>query len=445
MSEREAVYEALLAYRKNPETIGASDAILNRFASEEHAKRSFVKKLYTGVVEEEILLDAVLDHFLKKPIRKSDTRARILLEMGAFQMLSMAVPDAAACDECVKLARRKGLSGLSGFLNGVLRALARAKESGEVEKLIASFPIEVQASIPQWIADLWRKAYGEETAKALILAQKEEAPVTLRLMPNVTKEERDTVIRSVQEKGGEVTEGVLFPEVLRIRHAGDLREIYGYEEGLFAVQDEGAVLVTRAMGLQGQETVLDVCAAPGGKTLHAAALLPKGRVIACDVSSKKTDRIRENAKRLGIRNVEILERDATKDDPALHEIADVLLRDLPCSGLGVLTKKRDRKMRVREEDLSSLVSLQKKILQNVIRYLKPGGILVYSTCTLNPSENEEMAEFCENTLSLKPDAFPEEEPFRTLCKESGKDHFLQLFPHRHHTDGFFAARFRKEG
>ena len=445
MSEREIVYEALLAYRKDRETIGASDVILRRFAPKDGAKRSFVKRLYEGVVEESILLDTLLNHFLKKPIDKADPRAAILLEMGAFQVLRMdAVPDAAACDECVKLARKKGLSGITGFLNGVLRSFIRAKESGELQTLIDGCPLEVRTSLPVWIADLWREAYGEETAKDLILAQQKEAPITLRLTPRVSAEEREKILLSVKENSGVAEEGVLFPEAIRVMHAGDPRTFYGYGEGLFAVQDEAAMLVTAAMDLTGNEVLLDVCASPGGKSLHAASYLKDGSVIACDVSRKKTDRIRENAKRLRIRNIEILENDATVREASLHEKADVLLCDVPCSGLGVLSKKRDRKMRVRTEDIASLVTLQKKILLNVIDYLKPGGILIYSTCTINPAENEEMAAFLESFPGLRPDALPQKEPFSGLLREKENAHCLQLLPPYHQTDGFFIARFRKE-
>lgn len=201
--------------------------------------------------------------------------------------------------------------------------------------------------------------------------------------------------------------------------------------------------MAEAAGICPGDTVIDVCAAPGGKALHAAAKLNgTGEVIACDVSSHKTDKIDENCARLGLENVSIRVRDARVRDASLTEKADVLLADVPCSGFGVIGHKQDIKYRVTNESLTELQTLQKDIITNVINYIKPGGILMYSTCTMNPGENEEMAAWICETFGLEPVSMEDRLP-AVLAKEA-KQGMLQLLPGVHETDGFFLAKLRKK-
>ncbi len=203
------------------------------------------------------------------------------------------------------------------------------------------------------------------------------------------------------------------------------------------------MLVVEAAGIRPGDTVIDVCAAPGGKTFHAADKLGgAGEVIACDVSQYKTDRIEENRQRLGVENVSVRVQDARLRDDSLLERADVLLADVPCSGLGVIGRKQDIKYRVTAESLKEIQTLQKEILSNVTAYLKPGGIMMYSTCTMNPGENEEMVEWICDTFGLERVSMAEQMP-EALAGEAGKG-MLQLLPGVHETDGFFLAKLRKK-
>lgn len=254
--------------------------------------------------------------------------------------------------------------------------------------------------------------------------------------------DRGLLVRQLREAGAVVEAGRWLPDSFRLRRTADLRELPGFSEGLWTVQDESSMLAVTAAGLTGGETVFDVCAAPGGKTFLAAQMLQKGggRVFAFDLTRRKTDRIREGAARLRLSNIVIQERDARVFFPEDGEKADVLLCDLPCSGLGVMGKKRDIKYRASWEGILELQKLQREILRNTVHYLKKGGILLYSTCTISSAENEDNAAWIEETLGLHPEDLS---PFLPAGLPGLQGSRLQLLPHIHGTDGFFMARFRK--
>ncbi|MDE7199528.1 MAG: methyltransferase domain-containing protein, partial [Lachnospiraceae bacterium] len=230
---------------------------------------------------------------------------------------------------------------------------------------------------------------------------------------------------------------------VRLWKVAGIRSLAGYNEGSFAVKDVSSMLVVEAAGICPGDTVLDVCAAPGGKALHAAEKLQgTGQVIACDVSSYKTAKIEENRARLGLKNVTVRVQDARVREESLVGQADILLADVPCSGLGVIGHKQDIKYRVTAQSLTEIVNLQREIITNVIDYIRPGGILMYSTCTMNPGENEEMVGWICETFGLEKVSMAEELP--EPLKEEAEQGMVQLLPGIHETDGFFFAKFRKK-
>ena len=249
--------------------------------------------------------------------------------------------------------------------------------------------------------------------------------------------------------GVKAVKGQYLPYCYELTGTDSIQELPGYREGMWTVQDESSMMVAEAAGLAGGETVYDVCAAPGGKAMHCASKLlagsaggtETGKVHAFDLSKGKTAQILKNVRRMYLPNVVVAQRDALIPVPEEAGKADVLLCDLPCSGLGVIGRKRDIKYHVTPEQLAELAQLQKDILGSAVPYLKEGGVLIYSTCTINAGENEEVAEFIEKEMGLCPDPLT---PYLPEGIPGIRGNRLQLLPHVHGTDGFFLARFVKK-
>lgn len=456
--EREVVLLALLSHEKD-DTF--SNVLVRRTldacADLSAPERAFIKRLLEGVIERKTELDARIGTYTGRSVSRLHPVVHQVLRMGLYQILYMdAVPDSAACNESVRLAKKHGPARLSGLVNGVLRNAARDVQSGKV-------PLQeeksLQYSMPEWLVDMWTDQLGAEETEQLLEAMLQIRPVTIRLRSGLSEQERDAVRDRLRSAGVEVEEGRWLADALRLRRTSDLRRLPGFAEGLWTVQDESSMLAVMAAGLRGFETVFDVCAAPGGKSFYAADLLRRGgaqrsagetaggtapvgegTVYSFDLTRRKTDRIREGAGRLKLDNLRIAERDARRIRPGEEERADVLLCDLPCSGLGVMGKKRDIKYRASREGIRSLQALQREILAASVQCLRPGGTLLYSTCTISREENEDNVAWIVSELGLKPVDLA---PFLPAGLPGIRGNRLQLLPHIHGTDGFFIARFQK--
>ena len=425
-------------------------------------QRAFVKRLTEGIIERRIEIDNVIRTYTKKGARIRPV-IRDILRMGIFQILYMdAVPDSAACNEAVKLTKLRGKKELSGFVNGVLRTVAREKDKGIFaaaarEDGASSDPAALSRkySMPEWIIRLWNEQRSEQDTRALLEALLEVRPVSIRFDDRCSAADIEKILAGMQEKGVTATKGHYHALCYELTGTDSVATLPGYREGLWTVQDESSMLVAEAAGLQGGETVYDVCAAPGGKSMHCAskllalakraeegaAAVKAGTVHAFDLSKGKTAQIMKNVMRMHLPNVVVSQRDALLPVPAEAGAADVLLCDLPCSGLGVIGRKRDIKYHVSPAQLEELAKLQKDILRSAVGYLKEGGVLIYSTCTINRGENEEIAAFIEKELGFTADPLAPHLP----AGIPGIDgHMLQLLPHIHGTDGFFLARFIKK-
>lgn len=415
-------------------------------------QRAFIKRLAEGVIERRIELDEVILRHTRKGTRIRPV-VRDILRMGIYQILYMdAVPDSAACNEAVKLAKAHGMTRLSGFVNGVLRTVARENENAA--KNSRSYESENKAdlsliqeaaqktSMPVWIASMWEEDLGTGQTLELLQSFLQTRPVTIRVDERLSDEEKDRLLVRLREAGVRITPGRFLPYAYDLRSTAQIRSLPGFQEGLWTVQDESSQMVAEAAGIRGGEIVYDLCAAPGGKTMHCASKLlaagKGGEVHSFDLSAGKTELIRENIARMHLSNVIVRERDATKPHPEEAGRADVLLCDLPCSGLGVIGRKRDIKYRVQPQQLEELVSLQRRILRAGVGYLKKGGTLIYSTCTIDRRENEGIASFIERELGLHPDPL---QPHLPEAVTGIHDNQLQLLPGVHGTDGFFLARF----
>ena len=446
VNERDAVLKVLLENEKK----GTYSHILLRDMLDAHQdlsekQRAFMKRLSEGTLERRIELDGVIDRFSKKPASGLRPLIRQILRMGIYQILYMdSVPDSAACSEAVSLAKLHKMNALSGFVNAVLRNVIRSRDKGELESLMGEASLSVRYSMPQWLIDLWKEQLGEGETDQLLKSLLEIRPVCIRFSPDTDPEKRDRILEQIREAGTEVTPGRWLPYACCLRGTSAIQDLPGFREGLWTIQDESSMFVTEAAGIRGDEIIMDVCAAPGGKSMHAASLLKKGRVLAFDLTHKRTEQIRKNIRRMGLEEkISVSEQDARIHNSRYEGCADILLCDLPCSGLGIIGRKRDIKYRISRQELTDLAALQREILKNAVSYLKPGGILIYSTCTIDALENGDNADYIEEELKLEADSLLPFLPQGIPGIEGKGRNRLQLLPHVHGTDGFFVARFRK--
>lgn len=429
--------------------------VLNKYDYMDSRDKAFVKRVAEGTIERLIQIDYILNQFSKVAVSKMKPLIRNLMRMSVYQLLYMdSIPDSAVCNEAVKLAGKRGFKGLSGFVNGVLRNIARNKQNisypdREKEKCLY---FSVYYSMPEWLIKMWLDAYGEERTVCILESLLKEHPVTVRLKESMDEEEKEKWLEELSAEGVRVKRHSYLPYAYQLFDVEGVQNLPGYKEGYFAVQDVSSMLVAEAAesGRQRQAEestqeilTVDVCAAPGGKSLHMAEKLSgQGKVLSRDLSEYKVSLIRDNIERMGYKNIDTKVQDASDLDESLIEKADVVLADLPCSGLGVIGKKRDIKYRISKESLKELEALQRQILDVVWQYVKPGGTLIYSTCTINSGENEQMVEWFLKEHPFVLESFSPCLPEQ--LREEAKKGMLQLLPGIHETDGFFLARLRRE-
>ncbi len=444
---REVVLDLMMELSKQTEYSNVLIAsVLSKYDYLDSRQKAFIKRVGEGTIERRIQIDYVLGQFSKVPVKKMKPLIRELLRMSVYQILFMDnIPDAAVCDEAVKLAKRRKFQSLQGYVNGVLRTVVRQKEQIVYPDKQTSYIeyLSVCYSMPVWLVEHFCNAYGENACEKILQSFMKRGAVGIRLQETAGLQQREEAIELWKQAGVQVSRHPYLPYAVEVQKTDGIHSLAGFTEGLFAVQDVSSMLVVEVAGIRHGDTVIDVCAAPGGKAMHAAEKLAgTGQVIACDVSSYKTDKIRENAQRLRMTNVSVREQDARVRDRTLVGQADVLIADVPCSGLGVIGKKQDIKYRVTKESLEDIVKLQKEIIANAVHYLKQDGVMMYSTCTMNPAENEEMAAWICREYDMEPESMTEMMPKE--LKEAAKRGMIQLLPGIDETDGFFIARLRRK-
>ncbi len=427
---REIVLDALLEMERDKVySHQLMKAVLDKYDYLNSQDKRFMKRLAEGCIERKIELDYYLNHFSTVPVNKMKPLIRCLMSMGVYQIIYMdAVPDSAACNECVKLAGKRKFVNLKGFVNGVLRKIASSKKElplPDAEKEPILF-LSVKYSMPEWIIKMWLEDYDRETVVQMLEGCMKVHPVSIRFRTTLSEEEKQEYIRKWTENGAKVEPIMQLPYMYTIEGVEGIAGLDGFEEGIFTVQDVSSAMSVETAGIQNTDICMDICAAPGGKTMLAAEKAQ--RVLSRDVSEYKTNYILENCARMNLTDkVDVEIWDATVFDETKKEWADVVIMDVPCSGLGVLGKKRDIKYNVTPESLESLVELQKQIVESSWQYVKKSGTLLYSTCTVHKEENEEMSKWiCENY------------PF-TLETEK------QILPGLTEADGFYFARLRRKG
>lgn len=416
------------------------------------ADKALAVRIFQGTLERKRTLDWIIEQQAGRPMTKMKPLVRNLLRMGAYQILFLEqVPNSAACNEAVNLIKKRGMIGLSGFVNGVLRGIARNLDNyPDTESFLKVFSEDMTEterlgflySMPDWLVIYWQRRYPKDIVQKMLAAFLENPPLSIH--HNVSRGTLGELKDALEEDGVTFEPGVYADNALLLRDVGNPARLRAFTEGRFTVQDESSILAGKILPLKKGMTVLDLCAAPGGKAMHAAdmlAALGGGRVIAGDLTESKVRMVREQAARIGLDNVECVVWDARQPNPALKESVDLVLADLPCSGLGVIGRKPDIRWKTEYEDILELARLQKEILFTAVSYVKPGGYLSYSTCTLTKEENEDNVEYLQS-LGMELCDISSYLP-KSLRTEKTKQGQLTLIPGIQKTDGFFASLLKK--
>lgn len=425
---------ALIAERRQ----GAwSDGVLKDYIARDRLDRrdaALASRLCYGVMQNRTYLDWALSGLVSIRLRDVQPVVLDILRLGAYQILFMErVPDSAAVNEAVEQCKTYANRKASGFVNGVLRSLSRQKaELGEPAEL------SVRYSHPQELVDLLTDSIGRDEVEAFLAADNTPCPTVLQLNPLFSDAEK--TMRELTESEAELTPHPWLEGCFLAQGTGNLEQMPAFREGRIYVQDAAARLAAMASGVKPGMTVLDACAAPGGKSFAAAMQMEnRGSILSCDIHPHKLRLIENGAARLGITIISASVHNAQEYAPEWENKMDAVIADVPCSGLGVIRKKPD----IRYKDLKpieKLPPLQLSILDTVCRYVRPGGVLVYSTCTVLKRENEEVAQaFLQRHPEFSVE--PIEPPEGLTLKDCG---MVTLLPHLHDTDGFFICKMRKQ-
>ena len=407
--------------------------------------RALLTQLVYGALRWRGRIDWHLSQFLHRSLSGTNAYIRNLLRLTLYQLLFLdKVPDYAAVNEGVELAKRHGGARAGGLVNGVVRRILREKDKlpDPDPKDDAILYLSVRWSHPDWLVKKWLGYFGREETESLLKANNQESPLTLRA--NRLKGDRESLREKLRARGFNAAPTRWSPQGIQLKSAGAADQLPGFQEGFFQVQGEASQLIGYLVDPQPGERVLDACAAPGGKTTHLAELMgDNGELIVTDISVKGLEKLKHNVQRLSLTSVRPFAVDVSRGlTGALALPYDRILVDAPCSGLGTLRSHPEAKWQKDEWDIRRLSKLQKKIVRRLSSYLKPGGILVYATCTLTREENEGVVEdFLDHERGFVLDNARDTLPREAKHMVSGK-YFLAL-PHKHNTDGFFAARMRK--
>lgn len=387
--------------------------------------KAFASALVYGVIERRITLDFELKQYLTQPLKKLKPQVLTVLRLGAFQLLYMdKIPASAAINESVKLVKSNGAAFASGLVNAVLR---KVNNNG----LTSTDDLSVKYSAPKWLCDLWIDSYGENNAIRLLESSFGSTQVSLRV--NTLKTTAEELILTLHEEGIDAAKTDLNDAVC-VKNSGALHKTKAYANGLFHVQDLSSQYCCKALDVKENETVLDICSAPGGKSFTLSQLMNNtGMVYSYDIYDHRIKLINDGAVRLGLTNISAMVNDGAEYNPSVP-LADKILCDVPCAGLGVIRKKPE--IRYKDStDVDNLPELQYSILCISAGYLKKGGTLVYSTCSLNPKENEEIINrfLAEHSDFVSVKVLPE------LKRYSDDTDYITLMPHLHNCDGFFIS------
>lgn len=446
INSREMILEILLQIEEEGEHshIAIRNA-LSKYQFLPKQERAFITRVCEGTLEYRILIDYIIDSFSKITVNKMKPAIREILRSAVYQLKYMdSVPDSAVCNEAVKLAQRKGFYNLKPFVNGVLRTIAREMDSLEYpsrEENVVRY-LSVKYSMPEQLVIRWMEDYGEETTEKILADFLKEKPLTVRCRTYLNSQEE--IRKSLVDQGVTVKPAPYLPYAYQISDFNHILTLDAFINGKIQVQDVSSMFVAEVADPKKGDYVIDMCAAPGGKSLHVGDKMEGfGTVDARDVSQYKVNLIEENIRRTGSINVQAKVQDATVFDVDSECQADIVIADVPCSGYGVIGKKPEIKYRVTPQKQEEIVILQRTILDRAADYVKPRGTLVFSTCTIAKEENEENMMWFLNNYPFKLESIDQYLPEELHSETTGLG-YLQLLPGVHKTDGFFIAKFRRK-
>lgn len=440
-SVREQVVDLLIEVEQ--EQSYAQLSLKNALKELDRRDRALATEIFYGTLKYQIQLDYWINRYAKLPVKKMKPLIRNVLRMSLYQMLYLdKIPHSAIINEAVKIVKKRNFKGLSGFVNGILRTLDKEKLDITTVKVTSlSQRLSIQYALPEWVIKMWLKAYDSQQVEEICAALNERPEVCGRC--NTLKTTKEQLLSYFKNEKVEVKEGHLLEEAFYLKKMDHLQDLSSFQNGLWTVQDESAMLVALIVNPKEGDVILDMCSAPGGKSMHMAALMHnKGRIVACDIYEHKLELIKKNAGRLGITIIEPILQDATLFNEQFVEKFDKILLDVPCSGLGIMKRKPDIRHHRTKEDMEEMTKIQKIIAKNAIHYLKPGGKLVYSTCTISKKENEQIVDFIIQSSNFMLESIIEDIP-KGLQKYVENKGMIQILPQMAHTDGFFIACFRK--
>ncbi len=418
--------------------------VLEKYQYLEKRDRAFITRVVEGTLEHMIQLDYIIEQFSNVPVYNMKPLIRNLLRMSVYQLKYMdSVPDSAVCNEAVRLAQKRGFYNLKGFVNGVLRNTARRLNQVRYpdQQQEPLHYLSVKYSFPIWMLSKWVSQFGYETTEKICRDSHMSKGTVVRC--NLSRASKEEIIAELEAQNITVKQHPYLDYALEISDYNYMKAVSAFRKGWIQVQDISSMLVAEIAAPNWGDYCIDVCAAPGGKSLHIADKLSgSGYVEARDVSEYKVQLMQENIERTGAINIRAMVMDATVRDESSVRKADIVLADVPCSGLGVIGKKQDIKYKMSEKQQQDIIRLQRRILAVVQEYVRPGGVLIFSTCTIGADENQ---------FNIK--WFLENFPFRLenidpyICEElhskTTQGGYIQLLPGVHHSDGFFIARLRR--
>ncbi len=437
----------------------ALDRVL-RSAELNSADRGLVTELVYGSVRRQRTLDAIIDQLGKKKAHQQPPDLRTILHIGLYQLrYQERIPASAAVNTTVELAKANGFKGLAGVVNGLLRQYERlaatppdpanSNPKSKIQNPKSNDPLQLPTdpvqrlgvlhSFPDWIIQMWLEQLGTEETEQL--CQWFNQPATIDLRVNPLRVSIEDVEAAMQSTGVDVRRVPHLPQALRVvGGTGNIQQLPGFSEGWWTVQDSSAQLVSHLLDPQPGDVVIDACAAPGGKTTHLAELMrDEGKICACDRAASRLKKLQENAQRLQLQSIQIFTGDS-RNFPQFTNSADKVLLDAPCSGLGTLHRRPDIRWRVTPATVQELSLLQGELLQQAATWVKPGGILVYATCTLHPQENEGVIQsFLDRHSRWQIEPPPPDSPLAAFSTPQG---WIKVWPHRYQMDGFFMARLK---
>lgn len=442
---REVVLDILMeVFGRQEFSHNALKQALKKYQYLDKRDRAFLTIITEGTIENLIQIDYIINQFSKIKTDKMKPVILNILRMSVYQMKFLSnVPNSAVCNEAVRLAGKRGFSQLKGFVNGVLRAIDRNLEHirypDASKNLLKN--LSVLYSMPEWIAEQWIFQYGTEEASRMLKSTVEHnAEISVRC--NLSKASKEECIDRLKKEGVTVSQNEYLEEALYLSGIDYLNALETFREGYITVQDVSSMLAGIAAQPKKGDFCIDVCASPGGKALHLADLLRgTGMVEARDISDYKVELIQSNIDRIGFENIKAVKKDAFLEDLQAEKSADIVIADLPCSGLGVIGKKSDIKYNMTRQKQNELVKVQRTILKNAIKLVKKGGTLIYSTCTTNKEENEENYQWLLENFSLKPISLLDVLPAQ-IAGKTAQQGYVQLLPGIHKSDGFFISRFQ---